>query len=63
MLWVANDVLHLEQTHIDETLFDKPFIIDYEFVRLDETEMPLYECTDADYDWFEKLNAPEEDSQ
>jgi hypothetical protein len=60
VLWVDNDVLHLEQTYIDETLFEVPFIIDYEFVRLDETEMPLYECTDADYDWFEKLNAPEE---
>jgi hypothetical protein len=61
VLWVDNDVLHLEQTYIDETLFEKPFVIDYEFIRLDETEMPLYECTDADYDWFEKLNAPEED--
>lgn len=63
VLWVAGDVLHLEQTYIDGSLFETPFVIDYEFVRLDETEMPLYECTDADYDWFEKLNAPQEEPQ
>ena len=59
-LWLDGEVLKLRQTYIDESLFEKPFVIDYEFVRLDETELPLYECTDADYDWFEKLNAPEE---
>lgn len=59
-IWLDGDTLRLTQTYIDETLFDTPFIIDYSFQRIDETEMPLYECSDADYDWFEKLNAPDE---
>lgn len=59
-LWLEGDVLKLRQTYVDDSLFETPFVIDYEFERLDETEMPLYECTDADYDWFEKLNAPDE---
>lgn len=58
VLWRVGDVLHLEQTYVDDMLFEVPFVIDYEFIRLDETGMPLYDCTDADYDWFEKLNAP-----
>ena len=62
-LWLDSGVLKLRQTYVDDALFEKPFVIDYEFVRLDETEIPLYECTDADYDWFEKLNAPDEQPQ
>ena len=63
-LWVDGDTLRLKQTYIDESLFEKPFVVDYSFKRTGETEMPLYECTDADYDWFEQLNAPEgEESQ
>jgi len=58
VLWRDGDVLRLEQTYVDDTLFTVPFVIDYTFVRLDETDLPLYECADADYDWFEKLNAP-----
>ena len=60
VLWLDGDILRLEQTYVDDTLFVVPFVIDYEFVRLDETYLPLYECADADYDWFEKLNAPGE---
>ena len=59
-LWLEGDVLRLRLTYADDTLFEKPFVIDYEFIRLDETELPLYDCTDADYDWFEQLNAPKE---
>ena len=59
-LWVDEDTLHLTQTHVDEILFEKPFVVDYSFKRTGETEMPLYECTDADYDWFEQLNAPKQ---
>jgi len=58
VLWRQGDQLRLRQTYVDETLFEVPFVIDYAFERIDETELPLYECTDADYDWFEKLNAP-----
>jgi hypothetical protein len=45
-------------TYVDKTLFNIPFILDHTFVRTEDREIPLYECTDADYDWFEKLNAP-----
>jgi hypothetical protein len=62
-LWIEGITLRLRQTYVDDSLFEKPFVIDYAFRRLDETELPLYECTDADYDWFEKLNAPDDDTQ
>jgi hypothetical protein len=58
-LWLEGDLLHLKQTYFDDSLFETPFVIDYSFRRTGETAMPLYECTDADYDWFEKLNQPE----
>jgi len=60
-IWLDGDTLTVRQTYIDDTLFENPFVIDYPFKRIDETEMPLYECSDADYDWFNKLNAPDED--
>ncbi len=61
-IWIDGDTLRVKQTYTDETLFEKPFVVSYPFKRIDETEMPLYECTDADYDWFNKLNAPNEES-
>ncbi len=60
-LWVEGDTLFLEHTYLDTTLFEEPFVLDYRFRRLDEDEIGLYECTEADYDWFEELNAPEEE--
>lgn len=62
-LWLEGDQLRLRQTYIDESLFEVPFVVDYGFSRIDETELPLYECTDANYDWFEKLNAPNEEER
>jgi len=59
-LWIEDDALHLTQTYIDETLFEKPFVVDYTYKRIEGSEMPLYECTDANYDWFNQLNAPAE---
>ena len=59
-LWLEGETLKMTLTYVDETLFEIPFILDHTFVRTDDTEVPLYECTDADYDWFEKLNAPQE---
>jgi hypothetical protein len=59
-LWIDGDTLRLKQAYIDDTLFTKPFVVDYSFKRTGEHDMPLYECTDADYDWFEQLNAPED---
>jgi hypothetical protein len=57
-IWRQGENLKLRQTYYDDSLFEVPFVIDYEFFRTGELELPLYECTDADYDWFEKLNAP-----
>jgi hypothetical protein len=63
-LWIDGDTLRLKQTYFDDTLFEKPFIVEYPFSRIEGTDMPLYECTDADYDWFNQLNAPtQEESQ
>ena len=61
-LWVADGVLRLTQTYIDESLFEVPFVLNYRFVRFPGTEIPLYQCTDADYDWFNKLNSSGEDN-
>lgn len=62
-LWIDGETLRLKQTYIDKTLFKKPFIVDYSFARIEGSEMPLYECTDADYDWFEQLNEPADGEQ
>lgn len=59
-LWIDGDTLYLEQTYIDETLFSVPFVVTYPFKRIEGSEIPLYECTDANYDWFNELNAPQE---
>ena len=63
VLWMQGERLMLQQTYFDETLFEMPFVLDYAFERIEETELPLYECTDANYDWFEKLNAPNEEER
>lgn len=63
-LWIEDNELRVIHSHIDETLYEQPFILDYTFVRIEESEFPLYECTDADYDWFYELNdGVEEDTQ
>ncbi len=59
-LWIAGETLYLKQTYIDETLFEVPFVVTYPYERIEGTEIPLYECTDANYDWFNELNAPKE---
>ena len=58
-LWLDGEALKMTLTYVDETLFEKPFILDHTFSRTGDAAVPLYECTDADYDWFEKLNAPQ----
>jgi len=58
------DTLKMTLTYDDDTLFDIPFIIDFDFARVEGAEIQRYNCEGADYDWFEKLNAPKEgDSQ
>ena len=59
-LWLDGETLKMTLTYVDETLFEIPLILDHTFVRTEDTVVPLYECTDADYDWFEKLNAPQQ---
>lgn len=60
-IWRDGDMLMLTLTYEDEALFEKPFILDHIFARLEDTSVPLYECTDPDYDWFEQLNAPKQE--
>ncbi len=63
-IWIDGEQLKMTLTYIDETLFEIPFILDHTFGKTGDAEVPLYECTDADYDWFEKLNAQQQrDSQ
>lgn len=57
-LRIEDGVLRLTLTYVDDTLFEAPFVLEHRFEKLRDTELPLYNCTDADYDWFEKLNAP-----
>ena len=59
-LWLDGETLKMTLTYVDETLFEIPFILDHTFVRTEDTDVPLYGCTDADYDWFDKLNAPQQ---
>lgn len=55
--WLEGDTLHLNLTYEDGTLFDSPFVIDHTFNKIEGSEITLYDCEGADYDWFEKLNA------
>lgn len=59
-IWIDDEQLNMTLTYVDETLFEIPFILDHTFARTADKEVPLYECTDADYDWFEKLNAQQQ---
>jgi hypothetical protein len=61
--WLQGDTLHLKLTYDDDTLFEFPFIIDHTFNRIEGSKISLYDCEGADYDWFEKLNAPEPGSE
>lgn len=55
-LHVENDTLYITHTYIDEELYKKPFILNYNFRRVDADDVDIYNCTDADYDWFLELN-------
>ncbi len=55
-LRITDGRLHITHTYMDENLFEKPLVLEYFYERLDETEILLYECTGADYDWFLELN-------
>lgn len=55
-LRVENDTLYITHTYIDEELYKKPFVLNYNFSRLDAEDVDIYNCTDANYDWFLELN-------
>lgn len=59
--WLDGDTLRLKLTYEDKTLFEIPFIIDHRFERIEDADILPYNCEGAGYDWFEKLNAPQED--
>ncbi len=51
------DKLHITHTYIDEAIFEEPLVLEYFFRRADDMELAVYNCTDANYDWFDELNA------
>ena len=57
VLEVEGETLHITHTYIDESIFEKPLVLEYFFRRADGTELNNYNCTDANYDWFDELNA------
>ncbi len=54
---LQQDVLKIVHTYEDPQLFEKPLVLEYFFRRSAATDVALYECTDANYDWFNELNA------
>ena len=58
--WLDGEILRMTLTYEDGTLFEEPFIIDHEFEPIEDAGILPYDCEGADYDWFEKLNAPAE---
>ena len=56
-LKIEENILRITHTYIDETLYEEPFFLNYFYRRIEETEIVPYECTEADYDWFNELNA------
>ena len=58
-IWREGDVLHLILTYYDDSLFQKPFVLTHQFEKVGDGDIPVYDCTDAGYDWFEQLNAPQ----
>ncbi len=57
--WLDGETLKMKLTYEDNTLFETPFIIDHTFERVEASGILPYNCEGADYDWFEKLIAPQ----
>ena len=55
-LKVENNMLRVTHTYIDNELYDEPIVLNYFYKKIDETEIVPYECTEANYDWFNELN-------
>ena len=56
-LRLDGDVLHITHTYTDDTIFEEPLVLEYFYTRVDAAEISIYDCTEADYDWFNELNA------
>lgn len=57
VLEVEGDALHITHTYIDESIFEEPLVLEYFFRRASETKLNVYDCTEANYNWFDELNA------
>jgi hypothetical protein len=55
--WRDGADLMVELVYTDPVLFDGEYRVLHRLQSTGETSVPLYDCTDADYDWFEQLNA------
>jgi len=57
VLEVQGDILHITHTYIDESIFEKPLVLEYFLRRADDAVLNVYDCTEANYNWFDELNA------
>ena len=57
VLEVEGDILHITHTYIDESIFEKPLVLEYFLRRADDAVLNVYDCTEANYNWFDELNA------
>ena len=55
-LEVKSGELHITHTYVDASIFEVPLVLKYAFRRIEEEDVEVYSCTDANYDWFLKLN-------
>lgn len=55
--WRDGADLMVELVYTDPVLFDGEYRVLHRLQSTGEDSVPPYNCTDADYDWFEQLNA------
>ena len=57
VLEAEGDILRITHTYIDESIFEKPLVLEYFLRRADDAVLNVYDCTEANYNWFDELNA------
>ena len=57
VLEAEGDILRITHTYIDESIFEKPLVLAYFLRRADDAVLNVYDCTEANYNWFDELNA------
>jgi hypothetical protein len=55
--WRDGADLMVELVYTDPVMFEGEYRVLHRLQSTGEASVPVYECTDADYDWFEQLNA------